>query len=1140
MIQINTGGCWQSSRYIKSSVAGGTIELTGGDLENEARKTLLEFERRKKPTKGIFALIYGLLQQNCAAIDVFVQQQPAVASIVWGGVRVILRVIIDKEEASKLAGEGILEIVCQLGRWKEGADIYPGKERINAAVVKLYFHILSFLTLAKSHLGVGTMSKCNPKTLVPTMLPRFIRQNANLAANLQESTSAHRLPVMGPDGVAFAIPNSELSERGAKAVISAMDEIQQMRAAQTLDTILDWLGSSSFQHKHDPPEMPTTGTTAWFYSHPTVSSWIHNAESTRILYMEGLPGCGKSVLAASFADQLEKQLGVTILALVKPERRVFLVIDAFDDCHFDNAKTMKDGLEKLDRLTSESKVAIAVFTRARPERLLSAAPFLRLPLKAGLLASDIEIFSAELFETLDINPELRDRIFEKIGSQANGSFLWAKMFLLYLAEPGPAEEVLRRLDSCPPGITEVYDVMLKDAVLASASNAQSREAFIVNRRQVFRLICEARNPLSLPEVARALGYDSWNTGSILKLAKPLVSVSDDGRVQLVHPSVREFLTDQSRRRFIDENETVFLSVVDCHNDLAKSCLDCLLDLQYASPKLIGQYLHQNFGATLDSSETTRVPDPSKGVSFDYAAKYWDFHLTSIQDPGTELLELAVSFIQGFQFVFWSEWSFKALGSIARASTVWSKLKSWVFGLPEDKQRLIHLSDYFTYPYNALTSFYWDSRDADQELPWLAQMRLGRFYVDVARTDEANRIRKEVRDGLIELLGTRNPLTLQARTDFALSLTVGGQYLDALAELRDIVDIERDVLGKKSPELFRAEMAMGEVELYLNKFADSAATQKRAAIGFMELYGMDSKQYLSAQLWYCYPLIETNQLDKALDILQLIWNKRREEYGAGDLFAASAQYSIGVIQHKQGQQVEGIKNLREAFQVRHQLVPLTSFWAMDFAIGLLVAYRDFGRRSEAAALLRELDEKGSVGTYFNRYCQVTHVRGLLLWDRGKWNDAIKLLQGLQIGASRDQYNRALLWLALDLALMLRKRGNKDDAQQAESLFDGILVDLERQHQHPAQIDNESSDDDDGDEPSSPRLLKLAETALTLTRNQKFDEVNTLFKEEKVAWYRDEDLWLWAGGPAADTGSLKPPLRTVSANSPKDVANAMEQH
>lgn len=153
--------------------------------------------------------------------------------------------------------------------------------------------------------------------------------------------------------------------------------------------------------------------------------------------------------------------------------------------------------------------------------------------------------------------------------------------------------------------------------------------------------------------------------------------------------------------------------------------------------------------------------------------------------------------------------------------------------------------------------------------------------------------------------------------------------------------------------------------------------------------------------------------------------------------------------------------------------------------------------------------------FDRFCQVTHLRALLLSDIGKRNEAITLLQGLLVNADRDQYNRALLWAIVDLAILLRARREGGDNEQAESNFDSILVDLSR-----------NFDDKEFtfgyDEPDPPRLLKLAEKALTLVRTRKFNEVKELFEVQNVSWARPEDLWIPYGGPTADTAWIKGPL------------------
>jgi hypothetical protein len=163
------------------------------------------------------------------------------------------------------------------------------------------------------------------------------------------------------------------------------------------------------------------------------------------------------------------------------------------------------------------------------------------------------------------------------------------------------------------------------------------------------------------------------------------------------------------------------------------------------------------------------------------------------------------------------------------------------------------------------------------------------------------------------------------------------------------------------------------------------------------------------------------------------------------------------------------------------------------------------------MLDELDREGNVDQLFNRYCQVTHLRALLLCDGGQRDKAIDLLQSLLIGTDRDNYNRAILWIIVDLAIILRARGNDGDDRQAESNFDNILLDIGSDSTRVA---------DDGDhEPDPPHLLKLAKKAVTLVRSREFEQVDELLEKEKVDRAREQDLWLWMGGPAADTAWMK---------------------
>jgi len=137
--------------------------------------------------------------------------------------------------------------------------------------------------------------------------------------------------------------------------------------------------------------------------------------------------------------------------------------------------------------------------------------------------------------------------------------------------------------------------------------------------------------------------------------------------------------------------------------------------------------------------------------------------------------------------------------------------------------------------------------------------------------------------------------------------------------------------------------------------------------------------------------------------------------------------------------------------------------------------------------------------FERYCQVAHLKGLLLAQGGFIDVAIHLLQNTVTQAEGDQNNRALLWIRLDLATLLRRRDAEGDRDQASANFDNI-------------VKNISGDYDPGfpDDPDPPRLLAAAEKALRLVRARKHAEARRELDLEQVDWRRPSDFWLWVGG------------------------------
>ncbi|KAK4459445.1 hypothetical protein QBC42DRAFT_207955 [Cladorrhinum samala] len=845
--------------------------------------------------------------------------------------------------------------------------------------------------------------------------------------------------------------------------------------------------------------------------------------------------------------------------VVNENAKVFIVIDSLEQYDFKAAgSSIQSFFDLLNGLLSISKnTRIVVFTRPRAAlATLSPATTLRVPLTADILASDIHIFSHKKFDDLGIPPCFKDMTMEKIRADAKGSFQWVNMVLEYMSEPGAESNYQERLHRCPPGLTQIYDKMLEQAYLAAPDNPESRRTFLDRRRLILSLVWAAYGvePLTVTELARAAQLGPYNAEEwIVRYGEPLLTVEED-RVHLVHSSVAEFLTDETRLRappMSPENsgrgpqELVWFRPDEANSNLAFQCLHTLLDEQYASGGRIGQLLHHNFWKAVGVSEPH--PEPQKrGVSLKYAARHWDYHLIAAADPPTSLLSLADRFLHVPNFVFWSEWSIDHLsGSMSRASTVLSSLKAWRASLPPEKSPFLNLTDYFARPYRSLSASYRDSADSDKVLQYLPLMRLGRFYVDTGSTELATPLRREVATGLTQVLGTQHPLTLQSRTDLAYSLVQQGCYGEANGEFSDIVEIDRTVLGSDSRELYRALNALGETELYLNLYDESAATQREVADGSARLAGQDSKLHLTGKLWIAYPLAQLGRLEEAEEILLDVFRKRREGFGEDDLFAASAGFSLGgVYRRMEGKAPEAVERLEDAYRARKGF-GLKAIWGLDFAIELAIAYRDVGQADKAGVLLREIEEKsglgpGIKGNLVKRFHQVMHLKALMLWDAGECDKAVTLLQGLLIQIERDQYDRAVLWIILDLAEMLRLRGGEGDDKMAEANFNHVLVDLKSGPGNASVSASASATTtaaaaattmarsrgvmvrvNDHQEPDPPRLLRLAETALRLVRGQRFEELEKLFREERVDWFRREDLWLWWGGPAADTTWMKPP-------------------
>ncbi|KAH8688945.1 hypothetical protein GQ44DRAFT_833163 [Phaeosphaeriaceae sp. PMI808] len=949
--------------------------------------------------------------------------------------------------------------------------------------------------------------------------------------------------------------------RSVKAVLSELKSLplsithaipNQMQGTLDLTRMKQWLVLSAVEKS--PPVPHADGTCYWLLQHPSFLKWTHS-EKSLALWVQGHQGCGKSVMAGylqehltaegfstlfyrfqrsasttqstptSFAsslisqllkkstglppgtgayDQLQnlatlfplgpqhcafKMLWAVAASLLKMSGSQFnLIIDAMDECLFDGPSLpgISAFLDTLFESIRETRSKVVIFTRPEPMFVTAVHSSLSIFMAKDLLLPDVMTFARREYEQLGLPDSEMDEVLELVRSSSHGSFRWAELFLHHLGQSLQMVDLRSRMRILPPSIGELYRQSLLSGVQRfSQDELECRKALLL-------AIFQAQRPLRTAEIADAFSLRPERAEIVISgLCRPLASTYG-GFFHLSHPSVREFFELYHQA----DDSSLGISFSESHSLLAEKCLSCLLNERYADLHRIRSYLIANHDE--NACVDTDAP-PCEGSFYDYAFRFWDYHLVRTKVPSKNLLQRANNFILSLQFAYWSERSRQDCGQLVRVNVTFASVVSWHKGLSREDQALVELDKYFERAYSLLGAAF-DSSKMDKVLPWLARMTMGDFYFIRLLPDKATSTRQQVLAGLQGLLGPWHHLTLRAKSGVAYVRLYAGKMRVSHRMYNEVVDIQRELLGEHSSRFLETLLYKGQSEYYMADFVAAVTTWTKVSAESLGLLGPDSWLYLAAQWWYAQGVAYMGQLDLGLRIFQSVIQKRRELFGPGDSFANLVQINVGEIQLLLGRHEESIATIRDIVMWRRDVYPLSNINRLDAEITLAIAYQAAGMKQAALAIVEEIKEgAGNLRSQFERYCQVAHLKGLLLAKRGSINEAIHLLQDTVIQAEEDQNNRALLWIRLDLATLLRRRDAEGDRDQASANFDNIVKDI-------------SVDYDPGfpDEPDPPRLLAAAEKALRLVRARKHPEARRELDSEQLDWRRPSNFWLWVGG------------------------------
>ncbi|KAF5685452.1 ankyrin repeat-containing protein [Fusarium denticulatum] len=396
------------------------------------------------------------------------------------------------------------------------------------------------------------------------------------------------------------------------------------------------------KHKEDGSELKKhssshlEGTSRWLLDSPIFQQW-HDSRNDGILWIRGVPGTGKSVLASRLIHQLSSEefpvlyffFRHTIQSNHRPESALRdwlaqalpfspplqlaiknliyrpICLDFVDDLSLvelwhlvrlalrdiPRAHCVIDALDEMDNNALENKKAIN---------------------------PDISTYLGHRLAASKLPPETRVAVKDAVFKQADGLFLYAKLTMDKIVGLQNESEagILESIERMPVNLSVMYRNILREHM----DRTGLPEGL---QMLVLQLITHAIRPLRLLEISDCIKITQpqygQDTGTIKNHVRsccgPLLEVLPDETVRVVHQSLTEYLFGLDRSP--DDGDIPLFEPGATHNLLANLCLS------YLQSGYLGKIRFQDFGRVIEIVMSTNQDLPP---FMDYALKSWHAHI----------------------------------------------------------------------------------------------------------------------------------------------------------------------------------------------------------------------------------------------------------------------------------------------------------------------------------------------------------------------------------------------------------------------------------------------------------------------------------------------------------------------------------
>ena len=353
----------------------------------------------------------------------------------------------------------------------------------------------------------------------------------------------------------------------------------------------------------------------------------------------------------------DERLWKLLLSGLRAIERAYCVVDALDEMTVD-----VDFLDRINKLGSFKPANIKVMLTSRPKQYLQRAlkdpQVIHVSLEEELVKRDISVFvhqRTSTFVSQGVDEDTRQFMETIICERSQGLFLYARLMLDQMAklisertlDNGKIRDAVTKL---PVGLEEMYNQILHDHLTIAKVDQQTQLVLL-------QLVTHAAHPLRLIELAKALEIrcqisDTRSKDVVRMACGPLLEVTENEVVQVLHHSFTEFLLDADRAKRSTTECLQFPCIEPSrtHGELARLCIIVL------ESGIFDKFPEDDKSKDYDSSDSSghgRAPWSNfkfqdifmKNPLARYAVWKWPYHAKHYPIEDTAFLDFMTSFCE---------------------------------------------------------------------------------------------------------------------------------------------------------------------------------------------------------------------------------------------------------------------------------------------------------------------------------------------------------------------------------------------------------------------------------------------------------------------------------------------------------------